>query len=193
MGDPKKTRKKYVTPAHPWQKQRIVDENVLMKEFGLKNKKELWKMGTFVKVVAKQAKKAIASKDEQSRKEEKQLLSKLARLGLVASNAKIDDALGLTIRNVLERRLQTLVFKKNLARSVNQARQFITHRHIKIKGKKVTSPSFLVDLSDESTIGFAQNSQLFDEQHPERVPPLAIAETNEEEKVLEKKNAGDKK
>ena len=44
MGDPRKTRKKYDTPQHPWQKERMDQESVFLKEYGLKNKKEIWKM-----------------------------------------------------------------------------------------------------------------------------------------------------
>ena len=38
MGDPKKIRKSYRTPSHPWQKQRIVEEDELLKTYGIKNK-----------------------------------------------------------------------------------------------------------------------------------------------------------
>ncbi|MDP7610203.1 MAG: 30S ribosomal protein S4, partial [Candidatus Woesearchaeota archaeon] len=44
MGDPKKQRKKYSKPSHPWQTERIEVEKVLMKEYGLKNKKEIWRV-----------------------------------------------------------------------------------------------------------------------------------------------------
>ena len=49
MGDPKKIRKKYETPVHPWIKSRIDSERKLAKEFGTTNKKELWKMETVLK------------------------------------------------------------------------------------------------------------------------------------------------
>jgi len=32
MGDPRKTRRKYNKPSHPWKKDRIDSENVLMKK-----------------------------------------------------------------------------------------------------------------------------------------------------------------
>ncbi len=183
MGDPKKPRKKYQGPSHPWQKQRIIEENELMATYGLKNKKELWKMGTLVKQIAAKAKRVIAATGEQADKEQKQLIEKLVRLGLIENSAKIDDVLGLTLKNILERRLQTLVFKKNMSRSVKQARQFITHRHIKVNGRKVTSPSYLVPLDQENTIIFSENSLLADQEHPERVSaPTKIAEKTVETK-----------
>ncbi|PIN72350.1 30S ribosomal protein S4, partial [Candidatus Woesearchaeota archaeon CG10_big_fil_rev_8_21_14_0_10_47_5] len=41
MGDPRKIKKKYSTPIHPWQRARIEEEGVIIKDHGLKNKKEV--------------------------------------------------------------------------------------------------------------------------------------------------------
>jgi len=41
MGDPKQTRKKYATPSHPWNRERIEEERVIKRDYGLKNKKEI--------------------------------------------------------------------------------------------------------------------------------------------------------
>ena len=49
MGDPKKQRKKYETPLHPWQGERILAEKKIMEEYGLKNKKEIWKMNSMLR------------------------------------------------------------------------------------------------------------------------------------------------
>ena len=43
MGDPKFPSKHYNTPSHPWQKVRIEEERTLIHQYGLKNKKEIWK------------------------------------------------------------------------------------------------------------------------------------------------------
>ena len=40
MGKPKFSRKKYETPSHPWEEDRIKLENELIKKYGLKNKSE---------------------------------------------------------------------------------------------------------------------------------------------------------
>ena len=39
MGDPRKQRKKFSGPQHPWNKARIDEEKVLLTTYGLKNKK----------------------------------------------------------------------------------------------------------------------------------------------------------
>ncbi len=168
MGAPKHLRKKYATPPHPWQKGRIEQEKVILQEYGLKNKKEIWRMGSLLRRSKQQAKSLIARTDAQSKKEEKQLVDRLVRLNLVKENAKMDDILGLDIKNVMDRRLQTQVFSKGFARSTKQARQFITHGHIIVGDKKVTVPSYLVKQDEENLIRFDERSSLVSPEHPER-------------------------
>jgi len=168
MGAPKHLRKKYATPSHPWQKGRIEQEKVILQEYGLKNKKEIWRMDSLLRRFKQQAKSLIARTDAQSKKEEKQLIDRLVRLNLVKENAKMDDILGLDIKNVMDRRLQTQVFSKGFARSTKQARQFITHGHVMIGEKKITIPSYLVKQDEENLIRFDERSSLTSPDHPER-------------------------
>ena len=191
MGDPKKNRKKYSTPPHPWNATRLKDEKVLVESFGLKNKKEVWKMTSIIKRFKSQAKSLIAGYTEQSEKEKKQLLAKLLKLNLVSENATLDDVLGLKIESVFERRLQTLVFKKSLARSVKQARQFITNGHISINGKKCNIPSYLVLKEEENKISFNLHSKLNNENHPERMK--GKEEVEQEKKHVKEEISGEKK
>lgn len=169
MGSPRRQRKKFSKPSHPWQKERILAEKDIRKSYGLRRKYEIWKMNTLLKGFTKQAKNLITTTGPQSEKETSQLLTKLSSLGLIGADAKLENVLGLTLKDVMERRLQTLVFKKHLARSMKQARQLIVHQHISIEGKKITAPSYLVPLSQETVIQFAQGSSLLDESHPERI------------------------
>ncbi len=169
MGDPKIIKRKFEYPPHPWQKSRIEEEKGLMKEYGLKNKTEVWKMASRAKNFSNQAKRLTASESGQSKREEEQLLTRLTRLGLLPGGSSIDDVLSLTVKDLLERRLQTIVFKKGLAKSIGQARQFITHQHIIVNGKIITSPSSLVDGAEEAKVAFLQKSALADPEHPERV------------------------
>ncbi|MCQ4335807.1 MAG: 30S ribosomal protein S4, partial [Sulfolobales archaeon] len=55
-------------------------------------------------------------------------------------------------------RLQTIVFKKGLARTIHQARQLIVHGHIAIGGRRVTSPGYIVKKSEEDLIDFYPTS-----------------------------------
>ncbi|MFH1642891.1 MAG: 30S ribosomal protein S4 [Nanoarchaeota archaeon] len=168
MGDPRKRRKQYTTPADPWQKERIDEEKVLLKEHGLKNKKELWREDALSRNFKYQAKRLISLSSNQSQVEGNQLLKKLNLLGLLEKNAKLEDVLSINVKNVLERRLQTVIFRKKIAKTINQARQFITHRHIAIGDKIVAVPSYLVKIDEESAVNFRPSSSLFSEDHPER-------------------------
>ncbi len=166
MGDPKRIRRKYQRPNHPWEMDRIQGERDLTDEYGLKNKKEIWKMNSLLKGFKDQVKKLNAMEGEQAEKEKEQLMNKLINLGIVDESDRMDDVLGLDIRSVMERRLQSVVYRQGLARSMEQARQFVVHEHIAIDGEKMTVPSYLVKVDEE--VHFAENSPLQDEMHPER-------------------------
>ena len=166
MGSPKKQRKKFSKPSHPWQRERILAEHDIVKEYGLNRKYELWKMGTILKNFTHQAKNLVTAKSAQVEKEKNQLLAKLSSLGLMGNNAKIEDVLSLTLKDVMERRLQTLVYRKSIANSIRQARQFIVHEHISLGDKTVTAPSYLVPLAEENTIHFSQKSPFNNPENP---------------------------
>jgi len=168
MGHPKLKKKTYSKPTHPWQKERLEEEIELLKEFGLKNKEEIWKVSSKLRKYAAQAKTQIALNTPQSEIEKTQLLKKLSSAGLIDETAKLEDALTITLKDILSRRLQTLIYKNKLAKSIRQARQLITHEHIIIGDKKITSPSYLVSKQEEALINFASNSPLFNQDHPER-------------------------
>jgi small subunit ribosomal protein S4 len=183
MGDPKKIRKKYETPSHPWIKSRIELEKKLSREFGTANKKELWKMETVLKKFKNQAKKLISSTSEQSKVETQHLFRRIKELGLAEGEVTFDTILGLNLEDVLGRRLQSIVYKKGLAHTVKQARQFIVHEHIQVGGKVITSPSYLVSVKEESEVGFVTSSPLFSEDHPERASPERLKELEEAKKA----------
>jgi len=198
MGDPGKQKTKTSGPKKSWQKERIDEEKELVKEYGLKNKQEIWKMESFLKNLFLQSKNVIATQTDQSEKERLQLLKKLKRLGILPETAEVDDVLGLSLKDILERRFQSVVFRKGFAKSMNQARQFITHEHIAINGIKLTSPSYLVPKDDEVRISFANNSILIDEMHPERIQKKTMKkkpkkEDETEEKEVEAKPKAEKK
>jgi len=201
MGDTKRARKKYQSPTHPWQRSRLEEEKPLMQEYALKNKTELWKMHSKARQIALQAKKLLAVKgDKQAEKEKELLIKKLVRFNLIRPDQSIDAALSLSYKDMLDRRLQTIVFRKNLSRSMSQARQFITHGHIKVSDKVITSPSYILSSDDEAKIQFSGISPLFAEDHPERSskPNAAASETKSEEKKAEKpkkefRKAGERK
>ncbi len=192
MGDPKKQRKKYKKPIRPWEGTRIVKEKSLLKVYGLKNKKELWKAESILRSFRDQAKRLTAATSEQAKKEEKQLIEKLSKLNLIKKDSKVDDILSLELKDILDRRLQTLVYKRRLARSVKQARQFIIHGHVYVDGKKVDVPSYCVNIFEEDKIYFNPSSELAKNDHPERVK-VKVKEEKVKKKIKEEKVKKEKK
>lgn len=169
----RKLKRKYSGPGHPWKIARIEEESALQKEYGLKNKREIWKLRSLLKNFANQAKKLIAATGTQAEREQAQLFARLKKLGLVGEGAKLDDVLGLTIKDLLERRLQTLVFRRGLAKTAHQARQFITHCHILVGGNKMTAPSYLVPVIEQESLAFVPTSNFSKPEHPERAQPAS--------------------
>ena len=149
MGDPKRQRKKFSKPSHPWQKERIEAERDLLKQYGLRRKQEIWKMESLLKRLLHRAKTIIGERTAQSEIEKNQLLSRLSSLGLLKKDSKVEDVLNLSLKDILERRLQTLVQRKQLAKTMMQARQIIVHEHVAVGDRKITSPSYLVTVAEE--------------------------------------------
>lgn len=188
MGDPRKPRKKYSTPAHPWNLARLNQERELIKEYGLKNKKEIWKAESFLRRIKNQVKDLIGGEEtEQDKKQSTLLINRLINLNLIKEKTSVENLLDLSLRDILERRLQTLVLEFNLARSPKQSRQFITHGHILIGDKKVTVPSYLVTKDEESKIQISSKSTLFDINHPERIKEKQEVTTIKEQEKKTKK------
>ncbi|RJS84721.1 30S ribosomal protein S4 [Candidatus Bathyarchaeota archaeon] len=169
MGDPKKPKKKYETPRFPWRSDVLESEIRLLGEYGLRNKRELWRCKTMLSKFRGIARSLFGMSSSKRKILEAQLLNKLKRMGILSDNAVLDDVLDLTVESILERRLQTLVFKKGLAKTIHQARQLIVHGHIAIDGRKVFSPGYLVLKDEEDKIEYAPTSSLSNPEHPIRV------------------------
>jgi len=193
MGQTKKIRKKYSTPIHPWQRERIIEEKDILREYGLKNKKEIWKYSARLRSARDQVKKIVANiRLEQSAKEREQLMQKLLKYGIISKDSKVEDILDLKTKYFLERRLQTVVFRKGLARSTKQSRQFITHGHILVNGKKITAPSYFLSKDEEAKLEFRATSNLSKIDHPERTIKEK-REKDKKEKIIKEEKAPEAK
>ena len=56
---------------------------------------------------------------------------------------------GLALLKLLERRLDNVIYRLNLARTRPQARQFVSHGHVRVNGQPVNIPSYLVKPGEE--------------------------------------------
>jgi small subunit ribosomal protein S4 len=152
MGDPKKPRKTYSRPKNPWRSEQLAQELYLVGTYGLRNKRELWKIQGELSNVRKQARHLLAASPEVRTKDGKKLLDSLSRRGLVAEGVALDDVLNLSVEDFLGRRLQTLIYKKGAAVSPLQARQLIVHGHIKIGKRTVDIPGYRVTADEEGRL-----------------------------------------
>jgi small subunit ribosomal protein S4 len=190
MGDPKFSRAKFERPSHPWEAERIKAENELLKKYGLKNKKELWRSQYILRRFRQRARELqarVRTGDKQAEKEREQLLQRLGRVGLLPlDGTTLDDVLALDVEAILSRRLQTLTFLKGLAFTPRQARQFIVHGHVSVGGRRVTIPGMLVTRTQENGIAYDERSEIANDLHPVRQqgqtgPPAATEGAGAEE------------
>ncbi|MCW4016236.1 MAG: 30S ribosomal protein S4 [Candidatus Bathyarchaeota archaeon] len=184
MGDPKRQRKKFDTPRFPWQMDTLDAELKLLGQYGLRNKREIWRHKTLLSKYRGIGRSLLGMSVEERSEQEKQLLNRLNRLGILSEEAALDDVLDLTLGDILERRLQTLVFQRGLSQSIQQARQLIAHGHIAIDGRRVSSPSYLVLRDEEEKLSYSPKSPLTDPDHPltkaASIPAEPVSESNEE-------------
>jgi len=179
MGDPKKQRKKYDTPEFPWSKEILDSELKLLGEYGLRNKRELWRHRSMLTKYRRIAISLLRMPLENRKIFQDKLVNKLYLLGLVDQNATIDNVFGLSIQDILERRLQTIVFRMGLVKSMQQSRQFITHGHISVNNACLKVPSYIVPRNKEPTVSYSYSSPFSDENHPFR---KVAAEVSSEQK-----------
>jgi small subunit ribosomal protein S4 len=168
LGDPKKKSKTYTTPKRPYDSDALMEELRTIGAYGLRNKRELWKAHTELSHMRGRARDLLSLEADERVIREQQLVNKLALRGLVMENGRLEDVLTLSVEDLLERRLQTYIFRRGLASSLFQARQLITHGHIAISDRKVTSPSYQVKITDEETLDYAKSSPYNNPSHPLR-------------------------
>src|SRR3989338_1620461 len=168
----RRAKPRYKSPRKPWESKRIKEENEIVRGYGLVNKREIWKTADKLRNWREQAKKI--------------LLDSLAKFGIVKQDSDVEEILALTMKDLFERRLQTIIYRKGLARTVKQARQFIVHNKVLVSGRKVNSPSYMVRVDDEVKFveGFEPNTEVVAEvvqSEPGSAAPRAESTTEVKE------------
>ena len=156
-------RKTAKTPRRPFEKERLDQELKLLGEYGLRCKREIWRVQFVLAKMRKAARELLTldPKDEKRMFEGPALLRRMIRYGLLNDEEReLDYVLQLTTQKLLERRLQTKVFKQGLAKSIHHARVLIKQRHIRVGKQCVNVPSFLVRTDSEKHIDFSVTSPL---------------------------------
>ena len=166
-----KNTKGYETPNHPYQGERIAEESDLLSRYGLKNKEEFWRAQSELRNMRREARRLLGEAQgdvDAAQDAGAEFVTRLRRIGILGDNDDISTVLSLDVTDLLERRLQTVVYRQGFASSTQKARQFIVHGHITVNGARVTRPSVKVDVDDEGAIAFDETSPLADDLHPER-------------------------
>ena len=148
-------------PRRPFEKERLDNEMKLIGEFGLKNKREVWRTQLTLARLRKAARTLLTldEKDTKRMFEGGALLRRLLRLGVLdEQKSQLDYVLALKPADFLERRLQAQVFKLGLAKSIHHARVLIRQRHIRVGKQIVNIPSFMVRTESQKHIDFAITS-----------------------------------
>ncbi|KAF8327583.1 ribosomal protein S9 [Cantharellus anzutake] len=151
----------YKVPQRPYEATRLDYELKLAGEYGLRSKREIWRIALTLSKIRRAARELLKldAKDAKRLFEGNALIRRLVRIGVLdESRMRLDYVLALKIEDFLERRLQTLVFKSGLAKSIHHARVLIRHRHIRVGKQMVNIPSFIVRLDSAKHIDFALTS-----------------------------------
>src|SRR3989338_2738553 len=152
MGSPRRKRKLYERPKMLWEAGRLEDDHRLLKEYGLKNMRELWRMETILRKIRREARRLLAARGAGIELRAEKLLGRVKRILINKAEVSLDDILALSTRDILERRLETVVLRKGMTKTFGQSRQAIVHGHIAVGGNKTTSPSRLMGFAEEAEI-----------------------------------------
>jgi small subunit ribosomal protein S9e len=158
---PRPCSKTYKVPRRPFESARLDSELRIVGEYGLKNKREVWRVQLTLSKIRRAARELLTldEKDPKRLFEGNALIRRLVRVGVLdESRMKLDYVLALKIEDFLERRLQTCVCKLGLAKSIHHARVLIKQRHIRVGRQIVNVPSYMVRLDSQKHIDFALTS-----------------------------------
>merc|ERR1711934_270859 len=153
--------KTFKKPRRPFEKERLDAELKIVGEYGLRNKRELWRIQMVLSKLRKTARELLTLSDDDPKRifDSNALMRRMYKYGFLdETQTKLDYVLALTAEDVLERRLQTLVFKLGLAKSIHHARILIKQRHIRVGKQIVNGPSFLVRVDSQKHIDFSLKS-----------------------------------
>ncbi len=185
MGEPRRLERQYSVPKKIWNKQKIISDRAIITEYGLKTKKEVWKAESLVRKFRKNARKLLAGVVDNYDVRHDELFARLVNLGILTKENVLEDVLKLQTTDILERRLQTQVFRRGLALSPKQARQLITHGHVAVNGVVRTSPASIVNIKEDISYSSSKIKAVVDRDLENKGKPVTEAKEEKEEEKKE--------
>merc|ERR1712159_893243 len=164
-------------PKRAYDKERLDHELQMLGTYGLKNKREIRRVGLILSKVRAVARDLLTLDEKDPRRifEGQALMRRMIRYGILDEDKqRLDYVLALKIEDFMERRLQTLVFKRGLAKSIHHARVLIRQKHIRVGRQIVDIPSFMVRVESQPHIEFSVSSP-FGGGRPGRVKRKSMA------------------
>ena len=135
---------------------------LLIGQYGLKNKREVWRVQYILARIRKAARDLLTLEENNPKRifEGEALINRMIKIGVLDKDqAKLDYVLALTVGKFLDRRLQTIVFHSKNAKSLHEARSLIFQKKIGLKRQIVDIPSFIVRKENESYINKLTNEK----------------------------------
>lgn len=179
-------RKKFAWPKKLFDKPRILDENKLVKKYGLKNKKEIWKADYKIKYFRSRAKSLITAEQETQQK----FFVKLNEIGLKVET--IADVLALNKEDLLGRRLPSVLVSKKLANTHQEARQMVVHKRVMVGGQVVNVPSYLVKVKEERLVSIKKKIRKPKVKEEQKTEEKGLEAKAEEGEITEDKKTPEK-
>ena len=146
----KKLKKTYETPNEGWSEERIQREEELKEEYGLNNKKEIYKAQSQLRSFRRKARELVSEEDDSEAVND--IKQRAHDIGLVKGNAELEDLFTLNVTDFLVRRLQTAVNRRGYSDTVNEARQLVVHGHVYVDGQRVNVPGYLLTKQEEKNL-----------------------------------------
>lgn len=188
----KKLKKQYETPNTGWNEERINREDQLREDYGLKNKREIYKAQSQLRSFRRQARKLIAAED--SEEAEKEVIKKANDLGLIRENDRLEGLLTLNVTDILDRRIQTAVNRRGYSDTPRHARQMVVHGHVYVDGERLNTPGYLLTQEEEEELEVRMPEPEEDEaEESEPEDTEEVSEESEEtaEEAEQDENQGD--
>lgn len=128
-----KYSKTYKVPKRPYESERLDQELKIAGSYGLANKREIWRVVYVLSRIRRAARNLLMLEEGHHTRlfEGTALLRRLVRMGVLSEGVTtLEDVFGIKVEDFLDRRLQSLVAQRKLAKSIHQARVIIRHGHI---------------------------------------------------------------